>query len=214
MKKILTLSIITAVSALMITSCTEELTSGTDTAPVKIESVTMLAQDFKMDGPQSKTSLMIDEDHGAKFSWSADDIVGVFPDIKEASQVKFPIKDGNVSEGAATSSANFTGNGWAVMEANKYMSYYPFKPDMNLLMTAIPVIYTGQSQVRNNNPIRICLYDYMAAAPTKPSLNGHIGFKFKHMNSLLVLDLIVPKPGKYTSLRLHAMRFRSLRKEH
>lgn len=202
MKKILTLSIITAVSALMITSCTEELTSGTDTAPVKIESVTMLAQDFKMDGPQSKTSLMIDEDHGAKFSWSADDIVGVFPDIKEASQVKFPIKDGNVSEGAATSSANFTGNGWAVMEANKYMSYYPFKPDMNLLMTAIPVIYTGQSQVRNNNPIRICLYDYMAAAPTKPSLNGHIGFKFKHMNSLLVLDLIVPKPGKYTSLTL------------
>ena len=202
MKKILTLSIITAVSALMITSCTEELTSGTDTAPVKIESVTMLAQDFKMDGPQAKTSLAIDENHGAKFSWSADDIVGVFPDIKEASQVKFPIKDGNVSEGAATSSANFTGNGWAVMEANKYMSYYPFKPDMNLLMTAIPVIYTGQSQVLNNNPIRICLYDYMAAAPTKPSLNGHIGFKFKHMNSLLVLDLIVPKPGKYTSLTL------------
>ena len=144
MKKILTLSIITAVSALMITSCTEELTSGTDTAPVKIESVTMLAQDFKMDGPQAKTSLAIDENHGAKFSWSADDIVGVFPDIKEASQVKFPIKDGNVSEGAATSSANFTGNGWAVMEANKYMSYYPFKPDMNLLITAIPVIYTGQ----------------------------------------------------------------------
>lgn len=202
MKKILTLSIITAVSALMITSCTEELTSGTDTAPVKIESVTMLAQDFKMDGPQSKTSLAIDEKLGAKFSWSADDIVGVFPDIKEASQVKFPIKDGNVSEGSATSSANFTGNGWAVMEANKYMSYYPFKPDMNLLMTAIPVIYTGQSQVLNNNPIRICLYDYMAAAPTKPSLNGHIGFKFKHMNSLLVLDLIVPKPGKYTSLTL------------
>ena len=202
MKKILTLSIITAVSALMMTSCTEELTSGTDTAPVKIESVTMLAQDFIMDGPQSKTSLMIDEKLGAKFSWSADDIVGVFPDIKEASQVKFPIKDGNVSEGAATSSANFTGNGWAVMEANKYMSYYPFKPDMNLLMTAIPVIYTGQSQVLNNNPIRICLYDYMAAAPTKPSLNGHIGFKFKHMNSLLVLDLIVPKPGKYTSLTL------------
>ena len=202
MKKILTLSIITAVSALMMTSCTEELTSGTDTAPVKIESVTMLAQDFIMDGPQSKTSLMIDEKLGAKFSWSADDIVGVFPDIKEASQVKFPIKDGNVSEGAATSSANFTGNGWAVMEANKYMSYYPFKPDMNLLMTAIPVIYTGQSQVLNNNPIRICLYDYMAAAPTTPSLNGHIGFKFKHMNSLLVLDLIVPKPGKYTSLTL------------
>ena len=77
MKKILTLSIITAVSALMITSCTEELTSSTDTAPVKIESVTMLAQDFKMDGPQSKTSLAIDEKLGAKFSWSADNVACV-----------------------------------------------------------------------------------------------------------------------------------------
>ena len=182
-------------------SCTKEIPSGSSTGLVKIESVTMHAQDFDITGPSTKTSLTIGET-GAKFSWSADDVVGVFPDIKEASQVKFPIKDGNVQEGEATSDANFTGNGWAVMEANRYMSYYPFKPDMNLDMTAIPVIYTGQSQILNNNPSRVCLYDYMAAAPTKPSFNGHIGFNFKHMNSLLVLEIAVPKPGKYTSLTL------------
>lgn len=181
-------------------SCTEEAAPDYG-RPVKVESVTMCARNFDIADPETKTSLTIAET-GAEFSWSADDIVGVFPDIMEASQVKFPIRDGNVSEGEATSSANFTGNGWAVMEANKYMSYYPFKPDMNLNMSAIPVIYTGQSQVGNNNTARICLYDYMAAAPTRPSLNGHIGFDFKHMNSLLVLDLTVPKPGKYTDLTL------------
>lgn len=202
MKNKITLSIIAAISALISTSCTRELSSEADDAPVKIESVTMRAHDFEIADSHTKTTLTIDEKLGAKFSWSADDIVGVFPDLEEASQVKFPIKDGNVSEGEATSSANFTGNGWAVMEARKYMSYYPFKPDMNLNMKAIPVIYTGQTQVLNNNPAGIFLYDYMAAAPTKPSFNGHIGFNFKHMNALLVIDLIVPKPGKYTSLTL------------
>lgn len=202
MKNKITLSIIAAISALISTSCTRELTSEADDAPVKIESVTMRAHDFEIADNHTKTTLTIDEKLGAKFSWSADDIVGVFPDLEEASQVKFPIKDGNVSEGEATSSANFTGNGWAVMEARKYMSYYPFKPDMNLNMKAIPVIYTGQTQVLNNNPSGIFLYDYMAAAPTKPSFNGHIGFNFKHMNALLVIDLKVPKPGKYSSLTL------------
>lgn len=201
MKSKITLSIIAAISALISTSCTRELTSEADDAPVKIESVTMRAHDFEIADNHTKTTLTIEEG-GAKFSWSADDIVGVFPDLEEASQVKFPIKDGNVSEGTATSSANFTGNGWAVMKARKYMSYYPFKPDMNLKMNAIPVIYTGQSQVLNNNPSGILRYDYMAAAPTIPSANGHIGFNFKHMNALLVIDLIVPKPGKYSSLTL------------
>lgn len=201
MKSKITLSIIAAISALISTSCTRELLSEADDAPVKIESVTMRAHDFEIADSHTKTTLTIDSD-GAKFSWSADDIVGVFPDLEEASQVKFPIKDGNVSEGEATSSANFTGNGWAVMKARKYMSYYPFKPDMNLKMNAIPVIYTGQSQVLNNNPSGILRYDYMAAAPTIPSANGHIGFNFNHMNALLVIDLIVPKPGKYSSLTL------------
>lgn len=201
MNRKITLSIIAAISALISTSCTRELTSEADDAPVKIESVTMRAHDFEIADNHTKTTLTI-EGNGAKFSWSADDIVGVFPDLEEASQVKFPIKDGNVSEGTATSSANFTGNGWAVMKARKYMSYYPFKPDMNLKMNAIPVIYTGQSQVLNNNPSGILRYDYMAAAPTIPSANGHIGFNFNHMNALLVIDLIVPKPGKYSSLTL------------
>lgn len=201
MKSKITLSIIAAISALISTSCTRELTSEADDAPVKIESVTMRAHDFEIADNHTKTTLT-ETESGMKFSWSADDIVGVFPDLEEASQVKFPIKDGNVSEGEATSSANFTGNGWAVMEARKYMSYYPFKPDMNLKMKAIPVIYTGQTQVLNNNPAGIFLYDYMAAAPTKPSFNGHIGFNFKHMNALLVIDLKVPKPGKYSSLTL------------
>ena len=135
MKSKITLSVIAVISALISTSCTREITSEADDAPVKIESVTMRAHDFEIADNHTKTTLTIEEG-GAKFSWSADDIVGVFPDLEEASQVKFPIKDGNVSEGEATSSANFTGNGWAVMEARKYMSYYPFKPDMNLNMKA------------------------------------------------------------------------------
>ena len=60
MKSKITLSIIAAISALISTSCTRELTSEADDAPVKIESVTMRAHDFEIADNHTKTTLTID----------------------------------------------------------------------------------------------------------------------------------------------------------
>lgn len=166
-----------------------------------IESVTMTAHNFVLDGAGTRTSVEL-SNQGANFVWTASDVVGVFPNQDDATQVKFPIADGDVEGGTATSSANFTGKGWAVMKANTYAAYYPFVPDMNLDKKAIPVTYLGQKQKGNNDAKHVSDYDYMAATPTEPSSNGNIGFDFKHLGSLFQFVIPVPKKGTYKTLTM------------
>ena len=168
---------------------------------VKVESVTMTAHNFTSGDPATKTALN-KQDSGLSFGWSIDDVVGVFPNLDNATQVRFPVKDGDIQEGSATQETNFTGNGWAVMAANKYMAYYPFTPDMDLDKTCIPVDYTGQCQDGNSSTAHISAYDNMAAAPTAPTSNGNIGLGFKHLGAVLELNLTLPKIAEYTTLTL------------
>lgn len=187
-------------SILLITGCQQELLN-TSNSPVEIESVSMTAHDFEVEGTNTRTKLSIDNS-GAKFAWSSNDIVGVFPDLTDATQVRFPIKDGDIQDGQNTTEANFTGNGWAVMKANNYMAYYPFVPDMELDKKAIAVDFSGQTQTGNNSSSHLNKYDHMAAKPTEPSSNGNIAFDFNHLGALLQLNLKVPKKAEYTSLTL------------
>ena len=169
---------------------------------VDIESVSMTAHNFEFEDGITKTSITVDDEQGAVFAWASDDIVGVFPNIEDATQVKFPIADGDVQGGTSTSEANFTGNGWAVMKANKYMAYYPFTADMNLDKKAVPVDFSGQKQTGSGSTAHLNRYDHMAAAATSPSSNGNIGLDFQHMGALLQLNMAVPKIAEYTSLTL------------
>lgn len=198
-----------AASALLLNACERDsaLTDerGDLNKPlVDIESVTMTAKDFNFEKVSTRTKLIIDIETGANFYWNTNDIVGVFPNLDDATQVKFPIKDGNVEGGTNTKQANFTGSGWAVMKANTYLAYYPFTPDMNLDKKAIPVDYTGQVQNGSNNADHLASYDYMVAAPKEPESNGNISFNFEHMGCLLHMVMTVPKVGEYTSLSLYS----------
>ncbi|MBQ6577702.1 MAG: BspA family leucine-rich repeat surface protein [Bacteroidales bacterium] len=148
------------------------------------------------EGAQTKTSLTINENDGAVFSWAAGDIVGIYPDV--GTQVRFPIVEGL---GNNTNVAKFTGGGWAVKGAHEYMAYYPFIPDMDLDKTAVPADYTGQIQDGNNSTSHLSPFDYMAAAASAPT-DGEISFDFKHLGALLMLNLTVPKIGEYTTLVL------------
>ncbi len=161
------------------------------------DKVTMTAHNFVPEGPATKTSLTISETEGAVFSWKAGDIVGVYPDV--GTQVRFPIIE---NLGANTSSARFTGGGWAVKGAHSYMAYYPFISDMELDKEAVPVDYTGQVQVGvNGSTDHLSNFDYMAAAASAPS-DGEIAFDFKHLGALLMINLTVPKIAEYDRMIL------------
>lgn len=161
------------------------------------DKVTIRAHNFVWgETPVTKTSLTVNETDGAVFAWAAGDIVGIYPDV--GTQVRFPIVEGI---GQDTQEARFTGGGWAVKGAHKYMAYYPFIPDMDLDKEAVPVDYTGQVQNGNNTTAHLSPFDFMAAAASSPS-DGEISFDFKHLSSLLMLNLVVPKVGEYTTLTL------------
>lgn len=185
-----------------IVSCTQELELVPDSKGlVDIESVSMIAHNFSFEDTPTKTQISPSA-QGMTFSWSSNDVVGVFPNNGKGTQVKFPIADGDVQGGSNTSNANFTGNGWAVMKAEDYSSYYPFVPDMDLDMTSIPVTYLNQVQIGSGTTGHLTSYDYMVTAPTPPSNNGEIAFDFQHMGVILQLEMVVPKPAEYTTLTL------------
>lgn len=201
MKKIIA-SLLSVISLMGLVSCVKQAPVFEEPkALVDIENVTMTAHNFVLEDGCTKTSITLG-DEGLNFSWSSNDIVGVFPNNGKGTQVKFPISDGEVEGGSSTSNANFTGNGWAVMKAENYSSYYPFVPDMDLDMKAIPVSYTGQVQVGSGTTGHLSGYDYMLTTPTEPSSNGNIGFDFNHLGVILQFEMVVPKVAEYTSLSL------------
>jgi surface protein len=146
----------------------------------------------------TKTTLDFDALSGAQFTWSANDIVGIFPDVTDGTQVRFPI---TTLTNENTQVARFDGKGWAVRGANTYAAYFPFVPDMNLNKTAIPVDFTGQVQNGSGSAANLSSVDYMAASSVAPQ-NFEISFDFKHLGALLVFDLNVPKVGEYTSFTM------------
>lgn len=181
-------------------SCKKEI-DGLGISTGEVESVTMQAKDLLYSdlNQPSKTSLSF-KNNAAEFSWKSTDVVGVFPD--EGTQVRFPIADGHVEEGTATSEAHFTGCGWAVKKQHSYMAYYPFVPDMNMDKTAIPVTFANQIQKGNANSDHIEVFDYMAAALQEPTKTGEIAFHFEHLGCLFEFVVRAPKAAEYTSLSL------------
>lgn len=184
-------------SMVALVSCTmDPLNEGLEPSG-DFDNVIIRAHNFVWsENPATKTSLTVSDTDGAVFAWAAGDIVGIYPDV--GTQVRFPIVEGL---GENTQVAKFTGGGWAVKGAHKYMAYYPFIPDMDLDKTAVPVDYTGQIQDGNASTSHLSPFDFMAAAGSAPS-DGEISFDFKHLGALLMLNLIVPKVGEYTTLTL------------
>lgn len=183
--------------AIALASCTmDTLNEGLEPSG-DFDNVIIRAHNFVWsEAPATKTSLSVSDTDGAVFAWAAGDIVGIYPDV--GTQVRFPIVEGL---GEDTQVAKFTGGGWAVKGAHKYMAYYPFIPDMDLDKTAVPVDYTGQIQDGNASTSHLSPFDFMAAAGSAPS-DGEISFDFKHLGALLMLNLTVPKVGEYTALTL------------
>lgn len=169
-------------SVVIISSCssndiTEKLSEETN-------QIRFTASDFKYEN-NSRTDFVI-SDSGAEFQWAENDTVGIFPDL--GSQVYFPM-----ASGAGTKTAAFDGGGWALKSSSTYAAYYPFKGNIYLNKTKIPVSYVGQKQVGNNSTEHLGAYDYMAAVASTPE-NGNVNFNFKHLGALVQISAIMPKP--------------------
>lgn len=185
LKSTLFLSLLSAI----ISSCeTADIIENSNNA----NQIRFTASDFQYEA-STKTDFII-SDTGAEFQWSENDTVGIFPDT--GSQVYFPM-----ASGAGTKTAVFDGGGWALKSSSTYAAYYPFKGNIYLNKTKIPVSYVGQNQVGNNSTEHLGAYDYMAAVASTPE-NGNVDFNFKHLGCLVQLNIPLEDACTVTSIIL------------
>lgn len=130
-----------------------------------------------------------------RFSWSVNDTVGIFP--SGGSQIYFLVD----SDGEA-SSASFDGGAWMPKEGYSFYAYFPFIGDYYLNATQVPVSFTGQKQIGNNNSDHFQQYDYMYTPVTTYDQGSNaFRFSFKHLITC-VLPWVELPAGHYTGLDL------------
>ncbi len=174
-------------------SCTSEI-EVYDIDLSKAEKITFTATDFKYTGATRTT--LEDTEEAVRFTWADNDTVGIFP--SEGAQVYFPMVSG-----AGTQTATFTGGGWALKPASTYAAYYPFISNYHLDQQALEVSYLGQCQEGNASTAHLGRYDYMGAVASAPA-EGSVNFDFKHLGSLVRIDITMPHACNLRSLTLVA----------
>lgn len=174
-------------------ACTSELEVGNIDLS-KAEKITFTATDFKYLGATRTT--LEDTEEAVRFTWADNDTVGIFPN--EGAQVYFPMVSG-----AGTKTATFTGGGWALKPSSTYAAYYPFISNYHLDQKALKVSYSSQCQEGNASTAHLGHYDYMGAVASTPS-EGSVNFDFKHLGSLVRIDITMPYTCNLRSLTLVA----------
>ena len=190
--KIKLLFILLSIALLSLVSCTDEVQELANEQSQALKQIVMTTQDFQPEA-DSRTVYHI-ADGAVTCTWAENDTVGVFPD--KGIQTCFPM-----TSGAGTKNAMFDGGGWALKDGSTYGAYYPFISEIFLDKNAVPVNYTGQTQVGNGSMAHLGDYDYMVATPTAPEF-GSAQFMFKHLSALVQLKITVPRPATFTSVRL------------
>lgn len=174
-------------------ACTSELEVGNIDLS-KAEKITFTATDFKYLGVTRTT--LEDTEEAVRFTWADNDTVGIFPN--DGAQVYFPMVSGT-----GTKTATFTGGGWALKPSSTYAAYYPFISNYHLDQKALKVSYSGQCQEGNASTAHLGHYDYMGAVASTPS-EGSVNFDFKHLGSLVRIDITMPYTCNLRSLTLVA----------
>ena len=175
------------------TACTNEVEDASP-ANSELREVRATVEDFVTDA-ESRTTFSVTSS-GLKFYWADKDTLGIFP--SSGAQAYFPILTNDES-----SSASFTGGGWALKSSSTYSAYYPFIGNFYLDKTKIPVSYTGQTQDGDASTDHLGAYDYLAASATAPE-SGKVSFSLKHLGAFVQLKLTSPQATGLTSVTLSA----------
>ena len=159
-----------------------------------IKEVIISAEDLIVTAESRTTFEMLDGE--AKFKWVLNDTLGIFPS-SGGYQVAFPLEN-FVSNDA--SKAVFTGGGWALISGENYRAYYPFAYN-NRSAKVIPITYLGQIQKGKNSLEHLGAYDYMYTNGAG-AVDGSVNFAFKHIGTLLRLNVTLPEAMEMTSVEL------------
>lgn len=135
--------------------------------------------------------------NSVEFKWADGDTIGIFPN--EGAQAYFPI----LTTDEASSSASFTGGGWALKPSSTYAAYYPFIGKFYINKNEVPISYVGQKQTDNSSMEHLSAYDFMAASASTPQ-SGLVNFQLKHLGSFVQLKITMPQGGTLSSVTLSA----------
>ena len=191
MKKILTLT----VSALTLIACSR---TENETAETLSQNVIVRIHDF--DGGNN-TKATIGYDNQKSFSWTKDDVIGVWPltvdENQTATQMSFNLSE---SDGA---SAVFKGSGWGLICDGKYeyTSYYPYSDNVD--KKAIEVNYPANLDLSNDVAIsQVFPYLYMYAIPITPENTESASFDFYQLSALAKFVITAPSGVQYTKMTI------------
>lgn len=132
---------------------------------------------------------------GNNFLWSEGDRIGIVPN--SGAQIYFA-----VDNGAGSSTASFEGGDWAMKSTGTFYAYYPLYPDIFLSKDHVPVSYTGQVQIGNDNSLHTGDYWTLYTEGTT-AVGNTLNFSFKHLTSFFKAYVTVPA-GTYTKITFSA----------
>ncbi|MBR1542986.1 MAG: leucine-rich repeat domain-containing protein [Bacteroidaceae bacterium] len=129
------------------------------------------------------------------FYWTADDVMGVFPE--KGAQVDFPIGE----KFAGLQSAQFDGGGWALKTSYSYAVYAPYDY-YNRDKTKIPMDYTGQTQKKANDFTHLNKYNYFSSTESIKPKNQELDFKVNYIGTVFWLAFNMPVDATLKEIRL------------
>ena len=160
----------------------------------RVKVVNMTADNIVSGNAETRTAFTLESDK-LKFAWAENDQVGIYP--TSGTQIAFTI-----SSGAGKNSATFDGGAWALRETETYAAYYPYDVENTARSNAeLRFSYEGQHQTGKGSLAHLGAHDLMATNATT-AMDGELTFKFKHLNSVALLNLTVPVAATFTTLTL------------
>ncbi len=161
------------------------------------EGVVFTIEDFVPEN-QTKSSFQIST---MRFQWSADDIIGIFPE--EGWQTQF-----NMESGAGSNVAVFDGGSWGLKQDATYYAYYPFAHENFETMDKreqVRYSYEGQEAcfADENGIVDLSKYDFMASGASTVK-NGNVNFNFQHLGALCRIRFEAPATATYSHLIIEA----------
>lgn len=176
-------------------SCTQEPELTTkDSSKVQAS-----AADFQCDESFTRTTITQSGSAAPTFAWKAGDVIGVIPTDGKTVQSNYEISKIDSDPKTAT----FDGGVWALKEGKEYAAYYPYSEVVARKDSKLEFSFRGQTQTANNSLEHISSYDYMYAQAVTAS-SGSTAFNFKHLVSLVRMQITVPKTDEYTTLTLES----------
>lgn len=184
-----------AASVLALAACSR---TENETTEVLSQNVSVRVHDFEGD---ASTKATIGTDDQKTFSWSNNDVIGVWPltvdENQTATQMSFSLT------GATGASAVFKGTGWGLICDGKYeyTSYYPYNADCE--KSAVAIKYPANLDLANNSAIsQVYPYLYMYAKAIKPANTESASFDFYQLSALAKFVITAPAGVQYTKMTI------------